>query len=637
MEPFDQVARRYLSLQGVLVRAVNEDDKPVIVSLIQRIQGLCDDTTTLLSEKKEELVREQRLALEETQAKLNTELEKLQDLQAREGNLKGAQAKLEREKEGLAERERAIEQGNQALNQGKDRFLADLEHRAKEETIRDKERSLAEQDLANKRNLLQRDLDQIKNDRAKIIEDQTKILEDQAKVTQMQQKVIEDQTTVIDNQTTLREKEQQFFEAQERAKEDNDNFKSQAEQQAYDTCERLRNELTQEEEAIKAQYEQQFANEIAEEKKKLDADYLDYYTKRIEREEESLDGNYQRRQRELENDHARRKQELEGELTQRNAELEDGHARRSAELEDAHARRSAELEDEYARRNEELEKEKQSTISARDSLQRSTRAIRHIDDSLDVLTAQRTGWSDVIEILISRQGQEGDLISSLHQAHDTVATYFRQLESATQSLSEEHEQHEATRAALTSASSNLTAAENHIISLQGEKAALEARLRTAEENLQQQAANIEEKRKENQKDKASLVALRSARLQDARRKRARDEADNGPTFWHQTMKDAKESLDLFYVAKSCSMKANDLVPRLWDILENGSMYKRLLGFHNNAQPCNWRCLRTLVTKGSFVAKPLTDAGCPFHPSEKCLQVRIMEEEEGGRVMDFRMA
>lgn len=230
--------------------------------------------------------------------------------------------------------------------------------------------------------------------------------------------------------------------------------------------------------------------------------------------------------------------------------------------------------------------------------------------------------------------QEDDLTEALHHTHDTAADNYSQLDSVTKPLEEERGRHEETRAALTSADNTLMELRNRIAGLEGEKATLEARLRTTEEQLQQQAKTLEEKSKDHENDKESLRVLRSAQRQDARRKRAREEADKGPTFWYRTMKDATEALDLFFVARFCSMNSNELVPRLWDVLDDGSLYKRLLGFHNNAQPSNWRCLRTLVAKGSFVAKPLPETGCPHHPSEeKCLQVRIVEEE-GGRAMDF---
>ncbi|KAM6520672.1 hypothetical protein FSOLCH5_005458 [Fusarium solani] len=448
METFDHVARRYLVLQGVLLRAVEEDDKPVIMALIQRTQTICDDTITLLSDKKEKLVREQKELLEETQTKLNTELEK--------------------------------------------------------------------------------------------------------------------------------------------AKEDHANFKHQVEQQANEKCEKL---LDEKEKRMKEQNRQT----IQDKKEKVDAQYEKRFTNRITKKEADLDTKY------------------------------DG--------------RKTELESEYARRSEELNKEKQDTIATRDSLNKSIEAIKLLNDSLDTLSPQRLGQSGVVGTLLSRQSQEGDLTSAPHQAHDTAASYFSQLDSATQSLEEERRRQEETRAALTSADNTLTELRGRIAGLEGEKATLEARLRTTEEQLQQQTTALEEKIKEHENDKESLRVLRSAQRQDVRRKRARYEAaDKGPTFWYRTMKDASEALDLFFVAKSCSMKANELVPRLWDVLDDGSLYKRLLGFHNNAQASNWRCLRRLVTKGSFVEKPLPETGCPHHPSEeKCLQVRIVEEEEGGRAMDFRMA
>lgn len=348
---------------------------------------------------------------------------------------------------------------------------------------------------------LNKDLDQIKNERAKITEDQAKISQAQTRVIEDQAKIIKDRAEVTSQQATLREKKQKFLEAQEKAKEDHANFRRQVEQRANEKYEKL---LGEKEKSMREQNGQI----IQDKKEKVEAQYEKRFTNRITKKEADLDAEY------------------------------DG-------------------------RREELNKEKQDTITTRDTLNKSIEAIKLLNESLDTLSPRRLGQSEVVGTLLSRQSQEGDLTSAPHQDHDTAASYLSQLNSATQSLEEERRHHEATRETLASTTNTLTELRGRITGLEGEKATLAARLQTTEGQLGQLAKALEEKTKEHENDKAALGVLRSALLQDAKRKRARYEAaDKRPTFWYQTMKDASEALDLFFVAGSCSMKANELVPLL---------------------------------------------------------------------------
>ncbi|KAJ4160523.1 hypothetical protein NW754_003643 [Fusarium falciforme] len=118
--------------------------------------------------------------------------------------------------------------------------------------------------------------------------------------------------------------------------------------------------------------------------------------------------------------------------------------------------------------NEELNKEKQDTIATRDTLKKSIEAIKSLDDSLNTLSPQRLGQSEVVGTLLRRQSQEDDLTRALHHTHDTAADNYSQLDSVTKSLEEERGRHEETCAALTSADNTLTELRGRIAGLKGE-------------------------------------------------------------------------------------------------------------------------------------------------------------------------
>ncbi|KAM0426756.1 hypothetical protein ACHAPT_008072 [Fusarium lateritium] len=537
--------------------------------------NICSDAAILLLDNNEEPVREEASSIVAAWTAFNP---KAKEAKARLRKLDTDQRDNERE-ERLKEAQEKLSKDQQDLNE-------------------------REQALDQSRQRLDKGKDQILVDiegweRAKsdCIKSWGVLMRDFKKIEEKQAKTIRDQAKIINDQERLREDEQCFFEARKKVELDHTNNLLAIQRQAN---ERLCHELAQKEERLKEEQRQT----IKDEEEEPNAQYERYIADRI--------------------------------------------AQEKAELEVKHEESEKQLQIEYAQRTKKLSQKEEDTEAMQKTLEKSIAAMKLIEDSLDTLAAQHLEQSEIIETLLDRQSQEGDLISALHHAHDTAANYFCQLESVTQTLETERREHQETLTIVESASDAVARELSEqqtrksqlmelVTRLEDEKATFKGRLETMEEQFQQRVAALEEEKKQHENDKKRPEALGPSQPEGRKRRHKRASTEKNPTFWYWTMKKAAEALDSFSVARSCSMKANELVPRLWNVLEDDAFYSRLLDFYNNAQPFSWRCLTTFGTQESFVAEPLAELFCPHHLSgQQCLQVRIVEEN-GNRAMDFRMA
>ncbi|KAJ4328165.1 hypothetical protein N0V84_001367 [Fusarium piperis] len=307
--------------------------------------------------------------------------------------------------------------------------------------------------------------------RALFVQDLHKIKDEQAKI-------IQDQAKLIQDQAKLKEDELRFLEAQKIVQLNHTNSLRELERRVDAKCERLRDELSRKEERLKEEQLQM----IRDKNEQLEAQYEMHLANLIAQEKRELESKYYKRKEGLEQ----------------------------------------QLQLEHAIHIEELNEEKEETEAMRQTLTDSVAAMKSIKGSLDTLTAQQLGRSEVIETLLCRQSQEGVLISALHHAHEVAAGYFSQLDSVTQSLEEERRLRIETCTMLTSASAAAMQKQQGngegelqirelVAGREREKATFEGRLETVEEQLQQEfAAHEEEKKHENNKNCSK--ALRTTQL-----------------------------------------------------------------------------------------------------------------------------